>query len=144
MEPCVICIWYWADLKVAATKLSIVDADVVVVVSVDAWIDIIGVIVPAPTSNPLLAVATPIESKNVTSSYVIVPPIVTFPVNVAAVPVIFPAIFINDYGAYIEMNDPKIFGALVAIIVGYFSRNVIATIFSGLLSYWIIIFVFLS
>ena len=58
--------------------------------------------------------------------------------------IIFPAIFINDYGAYIEMNDPKIFGALVAIIVGYFSRNVIATIFSGLLSYWFIIFVFLS
>ena len=58
--------------------------------------------------------------------------------------IIFPAIFINDYGAYIEINDPKIFGALVAIIVGYFSRNVIATIFSGLLSYWIIIFVFLS
>ena len=58
--------------------------------------------------------------------------------------IIFPAIFINDYGTYIEMNDPKIFGALVAIIVGYFSRNVIATIFSGLLSYWIIIFVFLS
>ena len=58
--------------------------------------------------------------------------------------IIFPAIFINDYGAYIEMNDPKIFGALVAIIVGYFSKNVIATIFSGLLSYWIIIFIFLS
>ena len=58
--------------------------------------------------------------------------------------IIFPAIFINDYGAYIEMNDPKIFGALIAIIVGYFSKNVIATIFSGLLSYWIIIFVFLS
>ena len=58
--------------------------------------------------------------------------------------IIFPAIFINVYGAYIEMNDPKIFGALVAIIVGYFSKNVIATIFSGLLSYWIIIFVFLS
>ena len=58
--------------------------------------------------------------------------------------IIFPAIFINDYGTYIEMNDPKIFGALVAIIVGYFSRNVIATIFSGLLSYWVIIFVFLS
>ena len=58
--------------------------------------------------------------------------------------IIFPAIFINDYGAYIEMNYPKIFGALVAIIVGYFSKNVIATIFSGLLSYWIIIFVFLS
>ena len=37
--------------------------------------------------------------------------------------IIFPAIFINDYGAYIEMNDPKIFGALVAIIVGYFSAS---------------------
>ena len=58
--------------------------------------------------------------------------------------IIFPAIFINDYGTYIEINDPKIFGALVAIIVGYFSRNVIATILSGLLFYWIIIFVFLS
>ena len=58
--------------------------------------------------------------------------------------IIFPAIFINDFGAYIEINDPKIFGAIVAIIIGYFSRNIIATIFSGLLSYWIIIFVFLS
>ena len=58
--------------------------------------------------------------------------------------IIFPAIFINDYGTYIEINDPKIFGALVAIIVGYFSRNDIATIFSSLLSYWIIILVFLS
>ena len=54
--------------------------------------------------------------------------------------IIFPAIFINDYGNFIEMNDPKIFGAIVAIIVGYFSRNVIATILSGLISYWIILF----
>ena len=56
--------------------------------------------------------------------------------------IIFPAIFINDYGSYIEMNDPKIFGAIVAILVGYFSKNVIATIFSGLLSYWFVIFIF--
>ena len=54
--------------------------------------------------------------------------------------IIFPAIFINDYGIFIEMNDPKIFGAIVAIVVGYFSRNVIATILSGLISYWIILF----
>ena len=54
--------------------------------------------------------------------------------------IIFPAIFINDYGTYIEINDPKIFGAIIAIIVGYFSKNVIATIFSGLISYWFIIF----
>ena len=56
--------------------------------------------------------------------------------------IIFPAIFINDYGSYIEMNDPKIFGAIVAILVGYFSKNIIATIFSGLLSYWFVIFIY--
>ena len=54
--------------------------------------------------------------------------------------IIFPAIFINDYGTFIEINDPKIFGAIVAIIVGYFSRNIIATILSGLISYWKILF----
>ena len=54
--------------------------------------------------------------------------------------IIFPTIFINDYGSFIEMNDPKIFASIVAIMVGYFSRNVIATILSGLISYWIILF----
>ena len=58
--------------------------------------------------------------------------------------IIFPAIFISDYGAFVEMNDPKIFGAIVAIIVGYFSKNIIATILSGLISYWFLIFVIFS
>ena len=53
--------------------------------------------------------------------------------------IIFPAIFFNDYGNLIEPNDPKIYGAIMAIIVGYLSKNIIATIFSGLISYWIII-----
>ena len=54
--------------------------------------------------------------------------------------IIFPAIFINDYGSFVEINDPKIFGAIVAVFVGYFSKNIIATILSGLISYWIILF----
>jgi len=54
--------------------------------------------------------------------------------------IIFPAIFYNDYGNLIELTDPKIYGAIVAIVVGYLSRNIIATIFSGLISYWLIIF----
>ncbi len=58
--------------------------------------------------------------------------------------IIFPAVFINDYGNFIEIDDPKIFGALVAIIVGYFSRNIIATILAGLISYWFLIFVIFS
>ena len=55
--------------------------------------------------------------------------------------IIFPGIFINDFGTFIEINDPKIFGALVAVIVGYFSKNIIATISAGLVSYWFLIFV---
>ena len=55
--------------------------------------------------------------------------------------IIFPGIFINDFGTFIEIYDPKIYGALVAIIVGYFSKNIIATILAGLISYWLLIFV---
>ena len=54
--------------------------------------------------------------------------------------IIFPAIFINDYGTFVEINDPKIFAAIIAIIVGYFSKNIISTILSGLFSYWLLIF----
>ena len=58
--------------------------------------------------------------------------------------IIFPAIFINDFGSFVEINDPKIFGAIVAVIVGYFSKNIIATILAGLLSYWFLIFIVFS
>ena len=54
--------------------------------------------------------------------------------------IIFPAIFFNDYGNIIEIGNPKIYGAVVAIIIAYLTKNIIATIFSGLISYWIIIF----
>ena len=58
--------------------------------------------------------------------------------------IIFPAIFINDFGSFVEINDPKIFGAIVAVIVGYFSKNINATILAGLLSYWFLIFIVFS
>ena len=53
--------------------------------------------------------------------------------------IIFPAIFLNETGILVNINDPKIIGATIAIIVGYFSKNVITTILTGLISYWIII-----
>ena len=56
--------------------------------------------------------------------------------------IIFPGVLLDDYGSLITITDPKIYGALIAIIVGYFSRNVILTIISGLASYWFLIFVF--
>ena len=54
--------------------------------------------------------------------------------------IIFPGVFFNDFGSFVEITDPKIYGAIVALVVGFYSRNVIATIVSGLLSYWFIIF----
>ncbi len=54
--------------------------------------------------------------------------------------IIFPAVFFNDYGNLVEINDPKIFGIFAAIIIGFFSRNVIATILAGLIVYWFLIF----
>ena len=56
--------------------------------------------------------------------------------------IIFPGILLDDYGTLVAITDPKIYGALTAIIIGYFSRNVILTIISGLASYWFLIFVF--
>ena len=54
--------------------------------------------------------------------------------------IIFPGIFIDDAGVLIDIYNPKLLASVIAVLVGYFSRNVIATIISGLFSYWIIIF----
>ncbi len=58
--------------------------------------------------------------------------------------IIFPGVFFNDFGSLVEITDPKIYGAIVALVVGFYSRNVISTIVSGLLSYWFIIFLILK
>ena len=54
--------------------------------------------------------------------------------------IIFPGVLFDDYGTLVVITDPKIYGALTAVIVGFFSRNVILTIASGLISYWFLIF----
>ena len=56
--------------------------------------------------------------------------------------IIFPAIFLNESGLFQLENNPKILAAAVAIIIGILSRNILATIFLGLTTYWIIIFNF--
>ena len=55
---------------------------------------------------------------------------------------IFPAVLLENSGSFVPYNDPKIIAILVAMIVGYVSKKIIATILSGLISYWIIIFLF--
>jgi len=55
--------------------------------------------------------------------------------------IIFPAIFLDSSGSILIENNPKIMAALIATFIGIFSRSIIATIFSGLASYWFLIFV---
>ncbi len=56
--------------------------------------------------------------------------------------IIFPPIFLDNTGSADFENNPKILAAILAIIVGYISRNILATICIGLISYWFLIFVY--
>ena len=55
--------------------------------------------------------------------------------------IIFPAIFLDSSGLIQLEENPKILAAIIAMVVGILSRNIIATIFAGLASYWTIIFI---
>ena len=55
--------------------------------------------------------------------------------------IIFPAIFLDNNGLFQIEDNPKIIAAIIAMIIGIFSRSIVATIFSGLASYWFLIFV---
>ena len=55
--------------------------------------------------------------------------------------IIFPAIFLDNSGSIQLEENPKILAAIIAMGVGIFSRNIIATIFAGLASYWTMIFI---
>ena len=55
--------------------------------------------------------------------------------------IIFPAIFLDSFGTIQLEDNPKILATIIAMGVGIFSRNIMATIFSGLASYWAIIFI---
>ena len=55
--------------------------------------------------------------------------------------IIFPAIFLDNSGSLILEDNQKIIAAIIATVIGIFSRSIIATIFSGLASYWFLIFV---
>ena len=54
--------------------------------------------------------------------------------------IIFPAVFLNDIGNLVYISDPKVIGISIAFIIGIITKNLIATILSGLISFWIIIF----
>ena len=55
--------------------------------------------------------------------------------------IIFPAIFLDEYGMIYFEDNPKILASIIAMGIGILSKNILATIFSGLISYWFIIFI---
>ena len=55
--------------------------------------------------------------------------------------IIIPAIFFDNSGDFQLENNPKIIAAIIAMLIGILSQNIIATIISGLASYWFLIFV---
>lgn len=55
--------------------------------------------------------------------------------------IIFPGILIDGNGTLDIENNPKILASIMALIIGVFSRNIIATILTGLAAYWFIIFI---
>ena len=55
--------------------------------------------------------------------------------------IIFPAIFLDNTGDFQLENNPKIMAAITAMLIGIVSQNIIATIISGLATYWFLIFV---
>jgi len=73
------------------------------------------------------------EKTKIVLSYV---PSAVFPA------IIFPAIFLDNSGLLDLENNPKILASIIAIIAGFLSKNIIATIFAGLASYWFLIFVY--
>lgn len=100
------------------------------------WISIIisGIITYLIRASTLVFVQRKMisEELRVVLSYV---PSAIFPA------IIFPAVFLDETLTLVESSDPKVIAAFVAVIVGYLSKNVIATIVSGMISYWTLIFV---
>ena len=55
--------------------------------------------------------------------------------------IIFPAIFLDQSGYFQFENNPKILAGAIAVLIGIVSKNILATIFTGLTAYWILIFI---
>ena len=79
-------------------------------------------------------IINPKKLKNKTKQVLSYVPSAVFPA------IIFPAVFLNQQGMLVEINDPKVIAISIAFLIGILSKNLILTILSGLISFWIIIF----
>ena len=81
----------------------------------------------------LIAIIKP-ESLSVTTKKVLTyVPSAVFPA------IIFPAVFLNKNQS-LQFNTYEVYAFICALIIGYFTKNTILTIVTGLVSYWVMTF----
>ena len=84
-----------------------------------------------------ILIINPKKMSNKTKQVLTYVPSAVFPA------IIFPAIFLNAEGGINELNNPNVISISIAFITGIITKNLIFTILSGLISFWIIIFLIL-
>jgi len=83
----------------------------------------------------LIAIIKP-ESLGVTTKKVLTyVPSAVFPA------IIFPAVFLNKNQS-LQFNTYEVYAFILALIVGYFTKNTILTIATGLVSYWFLSYIY--
>ena len=68
-------------------------------------------------------IINPKKMNNITKQVLNYVPSAVFPA------IIFPAVFLNQEGSLVEINDPKVIAIFIAFSIGILSRNLIITIF---------------
>ena len=97
------------------------------------WIFIAGLITFFTRYSMITFIDPNVLSKNTKKVLTYVPSAV-FPA------IIFPAVFFNSKRYLVSIDNPQIWAFLIALIIGYFFKNILLTIISGLLSFWLFIF----
>ena len=99
------------------------------------WIFIAGLITFFTRYSMITFIDPDVLSKNTKKVLTYVPS--------AVIPaIIFPAIFLNSQGLLVSIESPKVLAFLVAVVIGFFFKNIFLTIFFGLATYWIIFFLY--
>ena len=57
---------------------------------------------------------------------------------VVLTPIIFQAVFFVSNNDMLILNNPKLYAALIGVIVSFYFKNVIYTILVGMASFWIL------
>ena len=97
------------------------------------WIFIAGLITFFTRYSMIAYINPEVLSKNTKKILTYVPSAV-FPA------IIFPQVFMDKYGFFVSIENPKILAFFIAVAVGFFLNNITLTILFGLLSYWLLIF----